>query len=99
MSSVRPLERDDLPLRSAPLVGLEGGGPAPAGRGNGVPLAEPLPFARLWESYPHTQLEASGVAVGLPAGQMGNSEVGHMNLGAGSIVNQDLARIDDAIAD
>ncbi len=49
--------------------------------------------------YPHTQLSAQGRDVGLPDGQMGNSEVGHLNLGAGAIVKQDLARIDDAIAD
>ena len=54
---------------------------------------------RLWARYPHTQLSAQGPDVGLPDGQMGNSEVGHLNLGAGAIVKQDLARIDDAIAD
>jgi 2,3-bisphosphoglycerate-independent phosphoglycerate mutase len=54
---------------------------------------------RLWASYPHVQLRTSGEDVGLPPGQMGNSEVGHLNLGAGAIVRQDLKRIDDAIAD
>ncbi len=53
----------------------------------------------LWEQYPHTQLSAQGPDVGLPEGQMGNSEVGHLNLGAGAIVKQDLARIDTAVAD
>jgi 2,3-bisphosphoglycerate-independent phosphoglycerate mutase len=53
----------------------------------------------LWEAYPHTQLIAGGRAVGLPDGQMGNSEVGHMNLGAGAIVMQDLTRIDAAAED
>jgi 2,3-bisphosphoglycerate-independent phosphoglycerate mutase len=55
-------------------------------------------FDELWETYPHTTLDASGRAVGLPEGQMGNSEVGHLNLGAGAVVRQDLVRIDDAIA-
>ena len=53
----------------------------------------------LFARYPHGTLEASGRAVGLPPGQMGNSEVGHMNLGAGRIVNQDITRIDLAIED
>src|SRR5439155_19740786 len=48
--------------------------------------------------YPHTQLQAGGAAVGLPEGQMGNSEVGHLNLGAGAVVKQDLTRIDEAVA-
>ena len=56
-------------------------------------------FDELWEKHPHTELTAKGEAVGLPAGQMGNSEVGHLNLGAGAIVPQDLARIDAAVED
>ena len=56
-------------------------------------------FDALWEQHPHTQLIAMGEAVGLPAGQMGNSEVGHLNLGAGAVVPQDLARIDAAVED
>jgi 2,3-bisphosphoglycerate-independent phosphoglycerate mutase len=51
----------------------------------------------LYQKYPHSKLEASGLAVGLPAGQMGNSEVGHMNIGAGRVVYQDLVRINKAI--
>jgi 2,3-bisphosphoglycerate-independent phosphoglycerate mutase len=54
-------------------------------------------FDQLWEAFPHTQLTATGESVGLPPGQMGNSEVGHLNLGAGSVVKQDLARIDEAV--
>ena len=54
-------------------------------------------FDELWSTYPHTQLTACGRAVGLPEGQMGNSEVGHMNLGAGAVVMQDLTRIDVAV--
>ena len=62
-------------------------------------LAETPVFDELWRSHEHTQLTACGRAVGLPEGQMGNSEVGHLNLGAGSVVRQDLTRIDDAVAD
>jgi 2,3-bisphosphoglycerate-independent phosphoglycerate mutase len=93
-----PLTTADLPLPSVVLVVLDGWGLAPPGPGNAVSLAATPVFDSLSEAYPHTRLEASGEAVGLPAGQMGNSEVGHLNLGAGSIMKQDLARIDDAIA-
>jgi 2,3-bisphosphoglycerate-independent phosphoglycerate mutase len=81
------------------LVILDGWGIAPAGDGNAISLADTPVFDELWEKHPHTQLTAKGEAVGLPEGQMGNSEVGHLNLGAGSIVPQDLARIDKAAAD
>jgi 2,3-bisphosphoglycerate-independent phosphoglycerate mutase len=64
-----------------------------------VELAETPVFDELWSAGPRTQLTACGRAVGLPEGQMGNSEVGHLNLGAGSVVRQDLTRIDDAIED
>mgnify|MGYP001107132954 CR=1 FL=1 len=88
-----------IPVPSLTLVILDGWGLAPAGPGNAISQAETPVFDSLWERYPRTQLTACGRAVGLPDGQMGNSEVGHLNLGAGSIVKQDLARIDDAIAD
>ena len=78
---------------------LDGWGLAPPGPGNAISQASTPVFDGLWERYPHTTLSASGRDVGLPDGQMGNSEVGHLNLGAGSIVKQDLTRIDDAIAD
>src|SRR3954447_15266376 len=81
------------------LIILDGWGLAPPGPGNAISLAETPVFDRLWEQLPHTELSAQGRDVGLPDGQMGNSEVGHLNLGAGTIVRQDLARIDDAIAD
>jgi 2,3-bisphosphoglycerate-independent phosphoglycerate mutase len=84
---------------SLALVILDGWGLAEPGPGNAVSLAETPVFDRLWAEYPHTELSAQGPDVGLPVGQMGNSEVGHLNLGAGAIVKQDLARIDDAIAD
>jgi 2,3-bisphosphoglycerate-independent phosphoglycerate mutase len=79
------------------LVVLDGWGLAPAGPGNAVSLARTPVFDDLWARFPHTQLTACGRAVGLPEGQMGNSEVGHLNLGAGAVVPQDLARIDDAV--
>jgi 2,3-bisphosphoglycerate-independent phosphoglycerate mutase len=84
---------------SLALVILDGWGLAEPGPGNAISLAKTPVFDRLWDSYPHTRLSAQGRDVGLPDGQMGNSEVGHLNLGAGAIVKQDLARIDDAIAD
>ena len=88
-----------VPVPSLALVILDGWGLAPPGPGNAVEQAETPVFDELWARYPHTQLSASGRDVGLPDGQMGNSEVGHLNLGAGAVVKQDLARIDDAIAD
>ena len=81
------------------LIVLDGWGLAPPGPGNAVSLARTPVFDELWDSYPHTTLTACGRAVGLPEGQMGNSEVGHLNLGAGAVVRQDLVRIDDAVAD
>jgi len=88
-----------LPVPCACLVVLDGWGLAEPGPGNAVSLADTPAFDRLWQGFPHTSLRACGRAVGLPEGQMGNSEVGHLNLGAGAIVRQDLVRIDDAIAD
>ncbi|HWI21074.1 MAG TPA: 2,3-bisphosphoglycerate-independent phosphoglycerate mutase [Baekduia sp.] len=82
----------------AALVILDGWGLAPAGPGNAVELARTPVFDDLIARYPNTTLQASGGAVGLPDGQMGNSEVGHMNLGAGAIIKQDLTRIDEAVA-
>lgn len=88
-----------LPAPSACLVVLDGWGLAPDGPGNAVSLAQTPTFDALWERYPTTTLTACGRAVGLPDGQMGNSEVGHLNLGAGSVIRQDLTRINDAVAD
>jgi 2,3-bisphosphoglycerate-independent phosphoglycerate mutase len=76
---------------------LDGWGCAPPGPGNAVELAETPVFDRLWASYPHSTLEASGEAVGLPPGQMGNSEVGHLTIGSGRILFQDLMRVNVAI--
>ena len=81
------------------LVILDGWGCAPPGPGNAVELAETPVFDRLWAEYPHTALKASGEAVGLPPGQMGNSEVGHLTIGAGRVLDQDLQRINRSIED
>ena len=86
-----------LPAPSACLIVLDGWGLAPPGPGNAVELASTPVFDDLWARFPHTQLAAGGKAVGLPEGQMGNSEVGHLNLGAGAVVKQDLTRIDEAV--
>src|SRR3989442_1261734 len=99
MSGPRFPPGTDLPLPSLALVVLDGWGIAPPGPGNAVSLAATPVFDALWERFPRTQLDASGTAVGLPPGQMGNSEVGHLNLGAGTVIKQDLVRIDDAIAE
>lgn len=81
------------------LIILDGWGIAPPGPGNAVALAKTPNFDKFWAAYPHTQLLASGEAVGLPRGEDGNSETGHLNLGAGQIVFQDLPRINMSIAD
>ena len=81
------------------LMVLDGWGIAPPGPGNAVDLANTPNLDGLFARFPHTELMASGEAVGLPPGQMGNSEVGHLNLGAGRVVYQDLTRINWAIAD
>jgi 2,3-bisphosphoglycerate-independent phosphoglycerate mutase len=94
-----PVGATGLPVPALCLVILDGWGLAPDGPGNAVSQAATPVFDELWASYPHTQLSASGQDVGLPKGQMGNSEVGHLNLGAGAVVMQDLARIDAAVAD
>src|ERR1700759_734115 len=82
----------ELPVARAALIVLDGWGLAEPGPGNAVELADTPVFDELWSRFPTTTLTASGGAVGLPDGQMGNSEVGHLNLGAGSVVRQGLAR-------
>jgi 2,3-bisphosphoglycerate-independent phosphoglycerate mutase len=81
------------------LVVLDGWGCAPPGPGNAVELARTPVFDRLWRDFPHTTLEASGEAVGLPPGQMGNSEVGHLTIGSGRVLDQDLQRVNRAARD
>ncbi|MDE7463641.1 MAG: 2,3-bisphosphoglycerate-independent phosphoglycerate mutase, partial [Clostridiales bacterium] len=81
------------------LIILDGFGYNPDEYGNAVKQAKTPFFDSLMAKYPHTLINASGYAVGLPEGQMGNSEVGHLNLGAGRVVYQDITTIDDAIKD
>jgi 2,3-bisphosphoglycerate-independent phosphoglycerate mutase len=78
---------------------LDGWGCAPPGPGNAVEQANTPVFDRLWRDFPHSTLEASGEAAGLPPGQMGNSEVGHLTIGAGRRLYQDLMRVNKAIED
>ncbi|MDB5083651.1 MAG: 2,3-bisphosphoglycerate-independent phosphoglycerate mutase [Bacilli bacterium] len=81
------------------LLILDGFGLRAETEGNAVAAANKPNFDRYWNSYPHTTLNASGEAVGLPEGQMGNSEVGHLNIGAGRIVYQSLTRVSKDISD
>jgi 2,3-bisphosphoglycerate-independent phosphoglycerate mutase len=89
--------RDRGPYPLVALVVLDGWGCAPPGPGNAVELAATPVFDRLWRELPHTTLKASGRAVGLPEGQMGNSEVGHLTIGSGRVLLQDLVRVSDAV--
>jgi 2,3-bisphosphoglycerate-independent phosphoglycerate mutase len=88
-----------LPTSPLVLVVLDGWGLRAEKENNAIAIARTPVYDQLLQRYPHAQLVASGEAVGLPAGQMGNSEVGHMNMGAGRIVYQDLTRIDKSIRD
>ena len=81
------------------LIIMDGFGLTDPGPGNAVSLAQTPQLDRLFAEYAHTTLSASGLDVGLPAGQMGNSEVGHTNIGGGRVVFQDLPRISRAIDD
>jgi 2,3-bisphosphoglycerate-independent phosphoglycerate mutase len=81
------------------LVILDGWGCASPGPGNAVELADTPTFDRLWHTHPHMTLDASGEAVGLPPGQMGNSEVGHLTIGSGRVLFQDLMRVNKSIED
>jgi 2,3-bisphosphoglycerate-independent phosphoglycerate mutase len=85
--------------KPAAIIILDGFGLREESSGNAVAQAKKPNFDRYWNSYPHTTLTACGEAVGLPEGQMGNSEVGHLNIGAGRIVYQDLTRISKSIRD
>ncbi len=84
-------------MRPVCLIVLDGWGIAPPGPGNAITLAQPRHIDTLWQDHPHTMLEAAGTAVGLLPGFIGNSEVGHLHLGAGRLVTQDLTRISGAI--
>ena len=86
-----------MPTRPCVLIILDGWGIAPPGPGNAIAAAATPELDGLWRQWPHSILAASGRAVGLPEGQIGNSEVGHLNLGAGFRVVQELPRITEAI--
>lgn len=87
------------PISPVVLVILDGWGYRPSDDGNAIATAQTPVMDSLWAAYPHTLLQASGKSVGLPEGQMGNSEVGHLNIGAGRVVPQELVRISDAVED
>jgi 2,3-bisphosphoglycerate-independent phosphoglycerate mutase len=87
------------PIAPVVLVILDGWGYRPDIHGNAIAQAKTPNIDSLWAAYPHTLIDTSGRAVGLPDGQMGNSEVGHLNIGAGRIVPQELVRISDAVKD
>ena len=81
------------------LIIMDGFGINPETRGNAIAAAKKPNLDSFLEKYPHSRLKTSGLAVGLPEGQMGTSEVGHMNMGAGRVVYQELARITKSIDD
>ena len=81
------------------LVITDGIGHNPSGRCNAFAAARKPSYERLFKEVPHTLIHTSGLAVGLPEGQMGNSEVGHMCIGSGRIIYQNLVRINQALAD
>src|ERR1700679_1810709 len=89
-----------MPKRPKPIVltVLDGWGYRAETRGNAIALARKPNYDRLLAGFPNTLISTSGPPVGLPDGQMGNSEVGHMNMGAGRVVQMDITRIDQAIA-
>lgn len=90
---------ENLPRHPVLLIILDGFGVNPSRLNNGVELARTPRLDEYFARFPHTLLQASGHAVGLPDGQMGNSEVGHMTIGCGTILRQDLVHIDDSISD
>ncbi|MBI4122095.1 MAG: phosphoglycerate mutase (2,3-diphosphoglycerate-independent), partial [Parcubacteria group bacterium] len=89
----------EKPPKPVVLISLDGWGISPIREGNAIELADTSHIKELMRHYPFTVVEASGIAVGLPWGEVGNSEVGHLNLGAGQVVYQNLPRIQLAIGD
>ncbi|MES2437216.1 MAG: 2,3-bisphosphoglycerate-independent phosphoglycerate mutase [Patescibacteria group bacterium] len=83
--------------KNVTLIVLDGWGYREESKDNAIKAAKTPVFNALWEKYPHTLLDASGLAVGLPQGQMGNSEIGHTTIGAGKVIDTDLVRIAKAI--
>lgn len=88
-----------MPISPVVLVILDGWGYREETDGNAIAIANTPVMDSLWSAYPHTLIQTSGKSVGLPEGQMGNSEVGHLNIGAGRVVPQELVRISDAVED
>src|SRR5512137_3031788 len=86
-------------MKPLAIIIMDGFGISPAVEANAVARAKKPNLERYWKNYPTTTLAASGLAVGLPRGQMGNSEVGHLNIGGGRIVYQDYTRISLAVED
>jgi 2,3-bisphosphoglycerate-independent phosphoglycerate mutase len=86
-------------IKPIALIVLDGWGIAPPGPGNAISLSKISNIPAYWNKYPHTELAASGTSVGLPDGEDGNTETGHMNIGAGRVVYQDLPRINMSITD
>jgi 2,3-bisphosphoglycerate-independent phosphoglycerate mutase len=99
--TIKRLKNDmaQAPIAPVVLVILDGWGYRPDIPGNAIAQANTPNIDSLWAAYPHTLIDTSGRAVGLPDGQMGNSEVGHLNIGAGRVVPQELVRISDAVRD
>jgi 2,3-bisphosphoglycerate-independent phosphoglycerate mutase len=96
--------RDDQPIATGPvapvvLTILDGWGYRHDDAHNAIRAADTPVMDALWHAYPHTLIEASGAAVGLPDDQMGNSEVGHLTIGSGRIIRQELVRIGQAVRD
>ncbi len=89
----------EAPISTVVLVILDGWGYRESTKANAISTANTPVMDSLWDAYPHTLIHTSGKDVGLPQGQMGNSEVGHLNLGAGRVVPQELVRITDAVED
>ena len=79
------------------LAVLDGWGNTPEQKHNAIHAASTPIMDALWHAYPHALIEASGAHVGLPDGQMGNSEVGHLTIGAGRVIRQELVRISQAV--
>ena len=87
----------EIKKRPTMLMILDGFGLSARIEGNAIAKAEKPALDQIFKTYPGTRLSASGLAVGLPDGQMGNSEVGHLNIGAGRVVYQELTRISKSI--
>ncbi len=99
MADTPKQNKSQITNRPTMLMILDGFGLNPAEYGNAIKAAHTPNLDKIFKTYPHISLKASGLAVGLPDGQMGNSEVGHLNIGAGRIVYQELTRITKAVED